>query len=268
MTDPTVPRNSEWVMRALGRALDGLPELPEHDFHEILRFMNEELPRFEQSDTSYLIIGSYRNEHRIRLRGFVHALGMASNADTIILGDTIDLDTDVVPAFDVKLFLLGEGADFIAGVYEKEDGGEGPELGVLRGVFAQKTHVLPQDFAGLDEDSYEDADDIRRAALDIYFSDGDDDQIREELLRLLTVADNNGIDIDERMLTDFLKEREENGNPPATYSWVHLNFFEYFDRLGQCYPWFTEKELFQRTKALPGPNAPQWEHEFDVEDLR
>jgi len=267
VTSPRVPRNDKWIRRALTRVFDGLT-VPQGDHHEILRFVNRELPRFEQSDTTYLIVGSYRSEYRIRLRGFAHALGMASNADTIILGDTIDLDTDVVPEFDVKLNLLSEGADFIAGVYEKEDGGESLELGFLRGVFAQKTHVLPRDYAGLNRDRLDDRDDIRQAALEVYFSDGPEAKHREELLGLLNIAEEEGIEINERELVDFLQERDgQEDSGPATYSWVHLSFFKRFDALEQCYPWFTETELIERSQDLPGPNRPQWEYEYSLDDF-
>lgn len=267
MTPPRVPRNDTWIQRALTRVFDGLT-VPQGDHHEILRFINRELPRFEQSDTTYLVVGSYRSEYRIRLRGFAHALGMASNADTIILGDTIDLDTDVVPVFDVKLNLLSEGADFIAGVYEKEDGGESPELGFLRGMFAHKTHVLPRDFAGLDRDRLDDSDDIRQAALEVYFSEGAEDKRKDEILRLLNIAEEEDIDINERELVDFLQEREEQDDSgPAAYSWVHLSFFKRFEALDQCYPWFTETELIERSQDLPGPNRPRWEYEYSLDDL-
>lgn len=233
------------------------------DIQAVVRFMNEELPRFEQADNSYLVLGSYRDNYGIRLRKFAHRLNMPTSAESIVLGDTIDLDTDL--EFDIKLNLLGEAADYIAGVYEKEDGGEHPELGFIRALFAQKTHVFPRDYAGLSHDTIETQADVINAALEVYYADYDDeDDQRMDLLALLTVADEEGIDISERELVDELMQRErELDEEPAGYSWVHLSLFRRFERMNQCYPWTSMSELFENAAEVPRQARPRWEQEYD-----
>ena len=273
MSGPRVPRNAHAVYRAVERIFEGV-EAPQGDYHEVVRYMNEELPRFEQADSSYLVLGSYRGAYGRRLREFANCLNMPTNAESIVLGDTLDLDTAVVPAFDVKLNLLGEAADYIAGVYEKESGGESPELGVVRALFANKTHVFPRDYTGLTRDSIETRDDVVRAALAVYYADFDHldseaevaEQKKAEIASLLTVAREEGIDISERELTDIVKRRRDDvDEPPAEYSWVHLSFFKRFEAMEQCHPWKTLTELRELADEMPGPERPRWETEFDPE---
>jgi len=134
MSDPRVPRNSYAIYRAVNRIFEGISAPPQRDYHEVVRYMNTELPRFEQANSSYLVLGSYRDAYGRRLREFANCLNMPTNAESVVLGDTLDLDTAVIPEFDIKINLLGEAADYVAGVYEKESGGESPELGVVRAL--------------------------------------------------------------------------------------------------------------------------------------
>lgn len=269
MSGPKVPRNDAVIQRALARILEGVT-VPQGDLQAVVQYMNEELPRFEQADVSYLVLGSYRDEYGIRLRKFAHRLNMPTNAASIVLGDTIDLETTVLPEFDIKINLLGEAADYIAGVYEKEAGGESPELGFIRALFVEKTFVFPRDYTGLDSETIETRDDVLAAAVQIYFAEGPDDARREGLLSLLTLAQENGIVITERELTDLLKERKETlDEPPAEYSWVHLSLFKRFDVVDRCHPWTTLSELLDRAELMPGPSRPRWEHEYlDDFDIR
>lgn len=243
-------------------------DAPQEDYHEVVRYMNEELPRFEQAGVSYLVLGSYRDEYGRRLREFAHCLNMPTTAESIVLGDTLELETAVVPEFDIKINLLGEAADYIAGVYEKEAGGESPELGVIRALFASKTFVLPRDYVGLTRDTIDTRDDVVQTAMTIYYSDAATEERRRELLSLLRIAREEGIEISERELTDILKERDrEIDEPPAEYSWVHLSFFRRFELLDQCLPWTSLTELRTRADDLPGPARPRWEREFDISTL-
>ncbi|RBI58941.1 hypothetical protein DMJ13_24315 [halophilic archaeon] len=263
MSGPRVPRNTHALYHAVDRIFEGM-EAPRGDYHEVVRYMNEELPRFEQADTSYLVLGSYRNEYGRRLRTFANWLNMPTNAESLVLGDTLDLDTAVVPEFDIKINLLGEAADYIAGVYEKEDGGESPELGFVRALFATKTSVFPRDYVGLTRESLSTREDVVRAALAVYYSDADEDDRKEELLSLVRVAQEEGIDVSERELTDAIAQRRRDvDEPPAEYSWVHLSFFRRFEAMGRCHPWTTMAELRDRTDEMPGPERPRWETEFD-----
>lgn len=275
MSRPRVPQNANAIYRAVSRIFDGI-EAPQGDWHEVVRYMNEELPRFEQANTSYLVLGSYRGEYGRRLREFANCLNMPTNAASIVLGDTRSLDTAVVPEFDIKITLLGEFADSIAGVYEKEDGGESPELGVCRAWFVRKTFVFPRDYTGLARDSLETRSDVVQAALSIYYADfesiDDEERVTEkkkqELASLVTVASRRGISITERELTDILKTRMNSvDEEPATYSWVHLSFFKRWEAMGHCHPWTTLEELRERADELPGPERPRWETEFEIEDF-
>lgn len=270
MSAPEVPRNDAVIQRALARILEGVT-VPQGDLQAVVQYMNEELPRFEQADVSYLVLGSYRGEYGIRLRRFAHRVNMPTNAASVVLGDTIDLDTSVLPEFDIKINVLGEATDYIAGVYEKEAGGESPELGFVRALFVEKTFVFPRDYAGLDPETIETRDDVVAAAVQIYFADGPAEARREALLSLLTLARENDIPITERELTDLLKERRETlDEPPAEYSWVHLSLFKRFEVMDRCYSWATVSELLDRADRMPGPSRPRWEHEypddFDTEE--
>lgn len=273
MSGPRVPRNSYAIYRAVNRIFEGISSPPQGDYHEVVRYMNEELPRFEQADSSYLILGSYRGAYGRRLREFANYLNMPTNAESIILGDTINLDTAVVPEFDIKINLLGEAADYIAGVYEKESGGESPELGIVRALFVNKTFVFPRDYTDLTRDSLETREDVIQASLAVYYADFDHidseqrvvEKKKEEITSLLTAAQEEGIDITERELTDLIKERQSDiDEPPAEYSWVHLSFFKRFEAMAQCHSWTTMTELRDCADEMPGPERPRWETEFDV----
>lgn len=277
MNGPRVPRNSHAIYRAVDRIFEGMSSPPQGDYHEIVRYMNEELPRFEQADSSYLVLGSYRGAYGRRLREFANCLNMPTNAESIVLGDTIDLDTEVVPEFDIKINLLGEAADYIAGVYEKESGGESPELGVVRALFVNKTFVLSRDYTGLTRDSLETRENVIQAALAVYYADFDHIDTKQraaeikkaEIASLLTAAQEEDIDITERELTDIIKERQRDiDEAPAEYSWVHLSFFKRFEAMGQCHPWTTMAELRDLVDEMPGPERPQWETEFTVGTFR
>ncbi len=277
MSGPRIPRNSSAIYRAVNRIFEGISSPPQGDYHEVVRYMNEELPRFEQADSSYLILGSYRSAYGRRLREFANCLNMPTNAESIVLGDTINLDTAVVPEFDIKINLLGEAADYIAGVYEKESGGESPELGVVRALFVNKTFVFPRDYTGLTPERLETREDVIQAALAVYYADfdhiGSEQRVVEkkkaEIASLLTAAQEGGIEITERELTDLIKERQSDiDEPPAEYSWVHLSFFKRFEAIEQCHPWVTMAELRDRADEMPGPERPRWETEFDVGPFR
>lgn len=263
MSAPTVPLNAGRIYQALERALNGLT-IPPDDIAEVNHFINHELPQFEQPGvTSYLILGSYRDEYDLRLRQFAAELNKPHAATAIVLGDTYDLQTTVAPPFDVKLHLLAEYADHVAGVYEKESGGESPELGYIRAVYYEKGYILPRDYTGLTRNTMETTTDAISAALEIYYSDVDEAVKRGQLLSLLSEVQRSGIDISERGLVTTIKKREDTlDEPPASYSWVHLNIFRFFELQGRCYPWVIVDDLLAHADSLPGPARPSWEQVF------
>lgn len=133
--------------------------------------------------------------------------------------------------------------------------------------------MFPRDYTGLTCDSLETQEDVVQAALAIYYADCDQiesdrrvaEKKKREIASLLTAAQEEGIDISERELTDDIKQRQRDiDEPPAKYSWVHLSFYKRFEVIDQCYPWTTVAELRERADEMPGPERPQWETEFDI----
>lgn len=264
MPAPSPPANSPVLAAALQRIFTGL-EPPVEDVHEVLRFMNEELPPLDEAGHSYLVLGSYRDEYGIRLRQFAHELGKPTTIETVVLGDTRPLDVAVLDEFDIKLNLLGQGVDTIAGVYEKEDGCEAPELGVVHTAFFLKTHVFPRDFVPLQRGAIDCREAAISAAIDIYYTDDESIDRYEALLSLLTIAQENGVALSERELVDVLKTRDaEVAETPAAYSWVHRSCFSKFASAGQCHPWTTVSELYAAIDELPGRPRSEWEDRFDM----
>jgi len=179
--------------------------------------------------------------------------------------------------FEIKFFLLTEFADKNVGVYEKDSGGEGPELGLLRQAYCfNKTAILPRDYYGL---GYEDVgarngeekvDRIKEIARHIAFADDlDDEQTMLELRGLIATAQNDGIDITEHELTEFLDDEiaNRNTNDPE-YSWVHLALFRRFEEAGQCHSWFDEQELRDTVNYVSLGSTVQWDYIIDTDELR
>jgi hypothetical protein len=50
-----------------------------------------------------------------------------------------------------------------------------------------------------------------------------------------------------------IDDRTDEGEEPATYSWVHLNKFCKFEPHDRCFPWTTEDELRTVVDELPYP---------------
>jgi len=196
---------------------------------------------------------------------------MPTNAESVVLGDTLDLDTAVIPEFDIKINLLGR-PQITSQVSMRRRAEVKARTWRCQSAFANKTFVFPRDYTGLTRDSLETREDIVQAALAIYYADCDklesEQQVAEkkrEIASLLTVAQEEDIEISERELTDDIKQRQSDiDEPPAEYSWVHLSFYKRFEVMDQCYPWTTVAELRERADEMPGPERPQWETEFDI----
>jgi hypothetical protein len=111
-------------------------------------------------------------------------------------------------------------------------------------------------------------DAVRRAALEIYFNDElNNEDKKAELEGLYRVVKENDISITSQGIKETISQRIQSGDPPATYSWVHISFFRDFERTGQCHPWFTEHELREQAAAIPGPSPPRWAADWEPDDI-
>lgn len=87
----------------------------------------------------------------------------------------------------------------------------------------------------------------------------------EKLVRKKVTGGHNkqnksGLDIDEQEVWDVIDDRADEGEEPATYSWVHLNKFRKFELHERCFPWTTEDDLRTLVDELPSPTPrPEWE---------
>lgn len=273
MTDPDRYRR---VHAALKRALDGIT-FPSEDYATLRTWVNEELPQLQAAGyTSYMIFGSYRGSYHKSLRIAQYELAKPATVTAVVLGDTPELGLTLADGrtdpleFTLKFHLLTEFADQNVGIYEKESGGEAVELGLLnQEPCFSKTLVLPRDYYGISREPIESEADVREIARHIAFADDlDGDTKKAELRGLLQTARNNGVDITEHQLAEFLDEELANRNQedPA-YSWVHLALFRRFEEADRCHTWHTEDDLRTIVGAIRAENAPRWDVTFDPTNL-
>ena len=125
-----------------------------------------------------------------RLRIVQHELTKRVGAYPFILGDLDEISSDRLPMFDVMFTLLAAYTDYIVGVYEKESGGEAPELGEIDDApYFAKTHVLPRDYTWFTESNIASRTHVLDAALRIHFRDDlEEHEKQTELDALLTRA--------------------------------------------------------------------------------
>ena len=102
---------------------------------------------------------------------------------------------------------------------------------------------------------------VVQAALEIAFADDlSGDEVQANVKSLVDRAQESGLDIDEQDVWDVIDDRENGGEEPATYSWVHLNKFRKFELQERCLPWTTADELRTAVDELPCPTPrPEWE---------
>jgi hypothetical protein len=263
MDDPEPPPNANEIFAVVHQVLHDL-ELTADEKYEIFEFARRELPYLQSQRTSYFILGSYRDPYLRRLRIVQHELVKRVGAYPFILGDLEDLSLDRLPTLEIMFALLATATDYIVGVYEKERGGEQPELGEIDDApYFEKTSVLPRDYTWLTESQLASRTHVLEAALAIYFRDDlDDDEKRAEIESLVDRAHDADIDITEQEVVDAIDEREADGTGSSTYSWVHLNKFRLFELHDRCYPWTTEAELRDAVERLPPATPrPTWEQD-------
>lgn len=261
MSDPSPPPDAADIMAIVHEAVGGL-ELEPAEKREIWRFAQRELPYLRSQRTSYFILGSYRDPYIRRLRAVQNELTKQLGAYPFILGDLPELPADRLNAFDIMFAVLATYSDYIVGVFEKESGGEAPELGEIDDPpYFEKSHVFPRDYTWVADTNLESEYHVIQAAIEIAFTDDlTEDEKRKEIVSLVDRAQNNQIDITEQDVWDAIDDRETEGNEPATYSWVHRNKFRKFELHDRCFPWTTEQELRAAVAELPSPTPrPAWE---------
>jgi len=264
------------VHAALQRALSDL-SLPSEDYTAIRSWINRELPQLQAAGyTSYIVFGSYRGNYHRSLRIAQYELAKPTTATAVVLGDTPSIGLTIGQGridpleFELKFHLLTEFADRNVAIYEKDSGGEAVELGLLRHdhCFAQ-TVVLPRDYYGLGDDTFETKAEVLETARQIAFADDlDATQKKAELRGLIATARKNEITLTEHELTTFLDDAMTNstGDEPS-YSWVHLALFRRFEQADRCHSWHTESELREAITDVAVDTPTHWDFDTDSDNL-
>ncbi len=252
MTDPGPPENAAEIMAQVDEALQGL-ELEPHESSEILGFANREIPHLQTPETSYFVLGSYRDPFIRRLRIVQNELDKRLGTYPFLMGDLREIEIDRLPTFRIRFHLLAAYTDHIVAVYEQDAGGEITELGKISSTpYFGKSTVLPRDYAWMTARKLESRADVFAAAVNIYFNgDPDSEAIETELDALVERAHQNGVDISVDELTEQIDTREDADRDAVSYSWVHLNEFRLFELHDQCFPWSVPEALRDVTDELP-----------------
>lgn len=252
MSDVGPPPNATEIMERVDEALHGL-ELEPHETSEILGFANREVPHLQTPETSYFILGSYRDPFIRRLRIVQNELDKRFGSYPFLMGDLQELDIDRIPTFRIRFNLLGAYADHIVAVYEQDAGGEITELGKISATpYFNKSYVLPRDYVWMTERKIDTSEDVFAAAMGIYFNeDLDPEAVDDELESLVKAAQNNDIDVTKDAVLDRIEERDNEEEEVVSYSWVHLNEFRLFELHEQCFPWTTSADLREIVPKLP-----------------
>jgi len=225
----------------------------------ILSWAHEETPAVYDGDqTTYLVLGSYREPYIRRLRAVSDRLNRRYGTYAFLIGDLADIDITRLPEFRVKFHLTAAFADYVAGVFEQDAGGEINELGkVAETEYFEKAYALPRAYRWETESNLDDERDVFAAAAQIAAAeDGDDETTTVELEALVDRAGEAGLDLTVEEVIAWLDEHDPE---TPSYSWVQLNDFRLFELVGRCSPWMTESDLLAATDDLPGPPRPRWE---------
>ncbi|SFR58900.1 hypothetical protein SAMN04487947_2597 [Halogeometricum rufum] len=252
MTDSGPPADPREIFENVDEALQGL-ELEPHETSQILSFANDEVPHLQTPETSYFILGSYRDPYIRRLRIVENELNKRLGTYPFLMGDLREIDLDRLPVFRIRFTLLAAYTDYIVAVYEQGAGGEVTELGKISTTpYFEKSFVLPRDYTWMTDKQLESPADVLTAAINIRFNDDlDEVSVEEELESLLTQAQQNGIEISRQDIDERLQTREQAEEEAVSYSWVHLNEFRLFELHNQCLPWSDPDELREITQEVP-----------------
>jgi hypothetical protein len=237
-------------------------ELEPAEKRDIWRFTQQELPYLWSQRTSYFVLGSYRDPYIRRLRAVQNELAKQLGAYPFVMGDLLELPTDRLNTFDITFSLLATYSDYIVGVFEKESGGEAPELGEIDDEpYFDKSYVFPRDYAWVTDTNLESKQGVVQAALETAFTDDlSEGETRSKIESLVGSARDGGLDIDEQEVWEVVEDRTDGGEAPVTYSWGHRNKFRKFELHDRCFPWTTKEELRTLVDQLPSPTPrPEWE---------
>lgn len=258
MPQPSVPADAGRIMTAVRRALRGVDVGP-REATRILSWIQAETPAvYARDQTTYLVLGSYRDPYLRRVRTVSDRLNRRYGTYAFLIGDLDDIGVARLPEFRVKFHLSATLADYVTAVFEQDAGGEVNELGKLSETeYFEKSHVLPRGYRWETEPNFSEERDVFAAAAQIANAeDLDEETRRTEFEALVDRARDTGIDVTVEDLNDWLEEHDPDA--PA-YSWVHLNDFRLFELQNRCFPWSTEDDLPAATDSLPGPPRPHWE---------
>lgn len=261
MSEPSPPPDATEIMTVVHEAVGDI-ELEPAEKRDIWRFTQRELPYLWSQRTSYFILGSYRDPYIRRLRAVQNELTKQLGAYPFIMGDLLELPTERLNTFDIMFSLLATYSDYIVGVFEKESGGEAPELGEIDDLpYFDKSYVFPRDYTWVTDANLESKRHVIQAALEIAHTvDLTDDEVHSKVESLIDRAQAIGIGVAGDEVWNVIDDRANEGEEPAAYSWVHLNKFRKFELHERCFSWTTEEELRTTVDELPSPTPrPEWE---------
>lgn len=252
MSGPGPPPNAAEIMDHVDEALQGL-ELEPHESAEILGFANREVPHLQTPETSYFVLGSYRDPFVRRVRIVQNELDRRLGTYPFLMGDLPEIDVDRLPTFRIRFVLLATYADYVVAVYEQDAGGEVTELGKISETpYFEDSYVLPRDYAWMTDRKLETTGDVLAAAVTVYFNDDlTSDEVEDEIDALVAEARRNGVEVSTEELLDRVEEREDAEADAVSYSWVHLNEFRLFELHGRCFPWSEPEDLRDAVTEVP-----------------
>lgn len=250
MSPPGPPPNAAEVVAHVDEALQGLEVGPD-EASAILNFANRELPYLQTPDTSYLVLGSYRDPFHRRLRIVQNELDKRLGTYPFLVGDSEEMDVDRLPTFRIRFYLLAAYANYVVAVFEQDAGGEVTELGKISETpYFDKSHVLPRDYAWMTDRELDTRGAALAAAVTVSHDDDlDAEAVEEELETIAAAARRNGVDLTREELVDRVEDREDAA--ATAYSWVHRNEFRLFELHGRCHPWSDEDDLRAAVGEVP-----------------
>lgn len=231
MEDPSPPEHAAQLFEYVDHAIGEGVELEQEELHAILEFDANEIAPLRSPVTSYFILGSYRSPYRYRLRSAAHELKKIG-AYTVILGDVKQLRTSRLPDEDIMFTLIAAFSSYIVAIYEKDSGGEAPELGEIDDPpFFEKAHVYVRDH---DPNTDPNLELVVETLEDHFDSQFDDDERELRFTRRLAASDAT---VSREEVEAIVERRVKENEPPASYSWPHKNKFKKLDLHGRFHSW-------------------------------
>ncbi|MEZ3116058.1 hypothetical protein RYH80_09045 [Halobaculum sp. MBLA0147] len=250
MDELSPPGDAAEVEAAIDRAL-GDVELEPDEAAEVLGYANRELAPLQTPETTYFVLGSYREPYVRRLRTVADELNARVGSYAYVLGDLPEMDLSRLPEFEIRFHVVAAYTDTVVGVYEQDAGGEVTELGkVSDSPYFERTHVLPRDYFWIDDHEIDSRAELLAAVVAAYDDDGDEAERETRVTELIEAAAENGVDVERSELEADARARLADGDLPA-YSWVHRNEFRLFDLAGRCHSWVSVDRLRERAAEVP-----------------